>query len=344
MIELRSDTFTRPTSEMRRAMAEAEVGDDVFGEDPTVRRLEELAAGRLGKEAGLLVASGTMGNLVSLLAQCGRGDEIIVGDQAHTYVYEQGGSAALGGIHSRVVRNREDGTLDPDEVRAAVRGDDVHFPRTRLIALENSQNRCGGTALRTTYMSRMGAIAREHNLRLHLDGARVFNAAAALGVDVREIVRDADSVTFCLSKGLAAPIGSVVCGEDAFIKEARRARKIVGGGMRQAGVIAAAGIVALTSMVDRLADDAANAARLAEGLRGIPGIEVDHVPVRTNMVYFRVTAPALDARKLVARLEAHGVRMLALDPRRVRAVTHYEVTAADVDAAIVACRLALGGA
>ncbi|MGQ9489716.1 MAG: low-specificity L-threonine aldolase [Anaerolineae bacterium] len=341
IIDLRSDTITKPTPAMRAAMAAAEVGDDVLGEDPTVIRLEEMAAARVGKEAGLFVASGTMGNLVSLLAQCGRGDEIIVGDQAHTYIYEQGGMAALGGIHPRVARNLPDGTLDLEEVRSLIRGDNVHFPRTRLIAIENTHNRCGGSPLTVAYMQAIGRLAHEHGLLLHVDGARIFNAAVALGVDVRALAADADSITFCLSKGLAAPVGSVVCGSRAFIAEARRARKVVGGGMRQAGVIAAAGIVALEQMVDRLAEDHANAAALAEGLTALPGIEVETVPVRTNIVFFRVNRPDLDAPALAARLESAGVRMLALDPRRVRAVTNYHVTAEDIQAVLSAMRTIL---
>ncbi len=232
IIDLRSDTITKPTPAMRRAMAEAEVGDDVLGDDPTVIRLEALAAERVGKEAGLFVASGTMGNLVSLLAQCGRGDEVIVGDQAHTFYYEQGGMAALGGIQPRTLRNRPDGTLDLDEIVAAIRdASNPHFPRTRLITVENTHNRCSGTPLTSEYMGALGQMARAHGLRIHLDGARLFNAAVALGVDVRSLAADADTLTFCLSKGLAAPVGSVVCGDRAFIAEARRAQ---GGGRRDA--------------------------------------------------------------------------------------------------------------
>ena len=281
IVDLRSDTITKPTPAMRRAMAEAEVGDDVFGDDPTVQQLEALAATRMGKEAGLFVASGTMGNLVSLLAQCGRGDEVILGDQAHTYMYEQGGTAALGGIHPRVLKNQPDGTLDLDEIVAAIRDPgNPHFPRTKLITVENTHNRCGGSPLSVAYMRSVGALAKQYGLLFHVDGARIFNAAIALGVDVRTLVADADSVTFCLSKGLAAPVGSVVCGSKAFIAEARRARKVVGGGMRQVGVIAAAGIVALTQMVERLADDHTNATALAAGLAALPGIQVEDVPVR----------------------------------------------------------------
>ena len=342
IVDLRSDTITKPTPAMRRAMAEAEVGDDVFGDDPTVKRLEEMAADRLGKEAGLFVASGTMGNLVSLLAQCGRGDEVIVGDQAHTYVYEQGGMAALGGIHPRVLRNLPDGTLDLDEIVAAIRDpNNPHFPKSRLITVENTHNRCGGTPLTVEYMRSLGKLAREHGLLLHLDGARIFNAAIALGVDVKALVADADSLTFCLSKGLAAPVGSVVCGSKPFIAEARRARKVVGGAMRQVGVIAAAGIVALEQMVERLAEDHANAHVLAAGLAEIPGLQVDEVSVRTNIIYFETTRPDVDAPCLVARLEEAGVRMGAVGQRRIRAVLNYHVTAADVQAALALMRAAL---
>ncbi len=330
-IDLSSDTITRPTAAMRAAMAAAEVGDDVFGDDPTVNRLEAMAADRVGKEAGLFVASGTMGNLVSLLAQCGRGDEVIVGDQAHTFYYEQGGMAALGGIHPRPLRNRPDGTLDLDEIVGAIRDhSNLHYPRTRLITVEKTHKRCSGTPLTVSYMQALGKLAREHGLRVHLDGARLFNAAVALGVDVKALTADVDTLTFCLSKGLAAPVGSVVCGDRAFIAEARRARKVVGGGMRQAGVIAAAGIVALEQMVDRLAEDHANARVLAAGLAELPGIAVDEVPVRTNIIHFRITRPDMDAAGLTARLEAAGVRMLPLDPRRARAVLNYHVTADDV--------------
>jgi threonine aldolase len=335
IIDLRSDTITKPTPAMRRAMAEAEVGDDVFGEDPTVRRLEEMAAGRMGKEAGLFVASGTMGNLVCLLAQCGRGDEVIVGDQAHTYIYEQGGMAALGGIHPRVLKNQPDGTLDLDEVAAAVRDPgNPHFPRSKMIAVENTHNRCGGAALSVAYMAALAAVARDHGLLLHVDGARIFNAAVALGVDAKTLVAGASSVTFCLSKGLAAPVGSVVCGSKAFIVEARRARKVVGGGMRQAGVIAAAGIVALEQMVDRLADDHANARALAAGLAQVPGIRVEDVSLRTNIVYFNVVRPDMDAEQLAARLAEGGVRVLPLGPRRIRAVANYHVTAEDIQSTL----------
>jgi len=333
-IELRSDTFTKPTEKMRRAMAEAEVGDDVFGEDPTIRRLETLAAEKLGKEAALFVASGTMGNLSCLLAHCGRGDEVILGDQAHIHMYEQGGMAALGGIHPRVLHTQPDGSLVLEDIEAAIRADNQHFPITRLIAIENTHNRCGGTALSVEYMNALGVFARDHGLKIHLDGARIFNASVGLGVDAKKLVADADSVTFCLSKALGAPVGAIVSGSREFIYKAHRARKVLGGGMRQAGIIAAAGVVALEEMVDRLSDDHANAAVLAKGLAKLPGIEVEDVPVRTNMVYFHVRRDDISAAQLAERMTSKGVRMLPLDPTRIRLVTNYHVSAGDIETAL----------
>lgn len=333
-IDLRSDTVTKPTPAMRRAMYEAEVGDDVLGDDPTVKALEELAAQRLGKEAGLLVASGTMGNLVCLLTHCGRGDEIILGDQAHTFLYEQGGSAALGGIHPRPLPNQPNGTIDLAQAEACIRGDDDHFPRTRLLTLENTHNRSGGAVLPVSYLRAAGELARHCGLKLHLDGARVFNAAVALGVDVKELVVDFDSATFCLSKGLAAPVGSVVVGPEDFIREARRARKVLGGGMRQAGILAAAGIVALNEMVDRLADDHANARRLAEGIANVSGIRLDPSTVQTNIVIFELEHPRLSPKQLQDELRDREVWLFAIGGKRLRAVTNYHVAADDIDLAI----------
>jgi len=333
-IDLRSDTVTQPTEAMRQAMAAAEVGDDVFGEDPTVERLETLAAERTGKEAALFVASGTMANLVCQLVHCGRGDEMILGDQSHVFYYEQGGSAALGGIHPRTVPNRPDGTIDPGHIAAAIRADDVHFPRSRLLVLENTHNRCGGSPISAADMTAMAAVARAHGLRVHVDGARLFNAAAALGCPAEALVRDADSVAFCLSKGLGAPVGSLVCGRREFVSRARRVRKLLGGGMRQAGVLAAAGIVAIEGMADRLAEDHANARRLAEGLARIAGLHIVPEEIRTNIVFFAVADGGPSAAELAERLGAAGVRMLPLDPRRLRAVTHHPITAADVDRAL----------
>jgi threonine aldolase len=333
-IDLRSDTVTRPTPAMREAMARAEVGDDVYGEDPTVNRLETLAAEILGKEAAVYVPSGTMGNLISVLSHCGRGDEMILGDNAHIFYYEQGGSAAVGGVHPRIVPNLADGSLDLDVIRAAIRGDDEHFPVTRLIAVENTHNRRGGTVLPTAYMDAIGDLAHERGLQLHVDGARIWNAAVALGVSPARLLRTADSVSACLSKGLAAPVGSVVAGDAEFIRRARRMRKQVGGGMRQAGVIAAAGIVALTEMIDRLAEDHANAQRLAHGLDKLDGISVDLPSVQTNLVYFDVTRPDVTALDLATALAEEGIQVIATGPRRLRAVTHYEVSADDVETAL----------
>jgi threonine aldolase len=338
IVDLRSDTITRPTAAMRKAMAEAEVGDDVFKEDPTVNRLEEMAAQRMGKPAAMLVSSGTMGNLVAQLTHCGRGDETLLGDQSHVFFYEQGGASALGGIHPRTLPNADDGTIPLATIEAAIRPDDVHFPRSRLIILENTHNRCNGVPLTPAYTRAVGQLAGRHGLKLHIDGARIFNAAVALGVDAAELAAPADSVTFCLSKGLAAPVGSVVCGEESFIAEARRARKSVGGGMRQAGIIAAAGIVALTEMVDRLAEDHANARALAMGLARTPGLQIDPEQVTTNIVYFRVVREGMDAPSLVARLAENGALILPTAPDRVRAVLNYHVTADDVERALAVFR------
>jgi len=330
IVDLRSDTITQPTANMRRAMAEAPVGDDVFREDPTVNRLEELAAERLGKEAALFVASGTMGNLVSQLTHCGRGDEIILGDESHIFFNEQGGSAALGGIHHRTIPNQPDGSLKLNDIETAIRPDNIHFPRTRLIALENTHNRCNGGFLDAGYMHAVGDIARRHGLKIHVDGARIFNAAVAQGVAASTLAADADSVQFCLSKGLAAPVGSLVCGKTDFIAEARRVRKGIGGGMRQAGILAAAGIVALNEMVDRLADDHANARKLAEGLSAIDGLFVDLEHIKSNIVFFTITRSDLTPSELTERLKAEGVLVGPKAPNQIRAVTHYQVSADDI--------------
>ncbi|MCS7324258.1 MAG: low-specificity L-threonine aldolase [Anaerolineae bacterium] len=331
VIDLRSDTVTHPTPAMREAMAAAEVGDDVFGEDPTVNRLQEMAAARLGFEAALLVCSGTMGNLTALLAHCGRGDEIIVGDQSHIYIYEGGGSAVIGGIHPRAIPNQPDGTLRLEDIEQAIRPKDAHHPETRLICLENTHNRMAGAALTPEYTQAVVALAQRHGLRVHIDGARIFNAAVALGVDVRALTAGADSVMFCLSKGLGAPVGSILCGSRAFIQLAHRRRKVLGGGMRQAGVIAAAGIVALEQMVDRLHEDHANARLLAEQLAHIPGLRVETARVQTNMVYFDLAPEVpIDAAELCRRTAQERVRMLPISSRRVRAVTHCWITRDDV--------------
>ena len=338
IVDLRSDTVTKPTPAMRAAMANAEVGDDVYGEDPTVNKLEAMAAERMGKEAAVFVVSGTMGNLTALLAHCQRGDEVILGDKSHTFLYEQGGMAALGGIIPHTIPNQMEGTLCLSDVRDAIRGDNLHFPRTRLICLENTHNVCNGTPLTPWYMARIAEVAREHGLKIHVDGARIFNAAAALGVDVRELVKDADSVTFCLSKGLCAPVGSVLCGSADFIKEARRARKVLGGGMRQAGVIAAAGIVALEQMTERLVEDHARAKRLADGLAEMSSVMVE--PVFTNILYFSLAPQVpLTAAEVAARLrDEYGILIGPRSARSFRAVTHYWIDDEGIERTLKALR------
>ncbi|MBI5565614.1 MAG: low-specificity L-threonine aldolase [Chloroflexi bacterium] len=343
-MDLRSDTVTQPTPDMREAMAKAEVGDDVFGDDPTVNKLEELAAAKLGKESAVFVASGTMGNLVSLLTHCGRGEEVIVGSEAHIFRYEASGSSALGGIPQFQIPNNPDGTLPLDRVEAAIRSGDQHEARTRLIALENTQNRCGGTVLPVSYMRQVRELANRHGLRIHLDGARVFNASVALGVDVKDLTQYVDSVTFCLSKGLSAPVGSVICGSKDFIAQARRNRKMLGGGMRQAGILAAAGIVALEKMIDRLADDHANAERLAEGLADTPGFVVDVDRVQTNIVFFELDSSVKVSGEIVARrMLEQGVKLISPGAyfRRFRAVTHAWVTRDEIDHALLAFKAAM---
>jgi threonine aldolase len=323
---------------MREAICNAELGDDVFGEDLTTVRLEEMAAERMGKEAALLVASGTMGNLVSVLSHCRRGDEVILGNRCHTFLYEAGGIAALGGVHPHTIVNQPDGTLQLEDIAGAIRADNVHFPRTRLVCLENTHNRCGGAALSPEYTEQVAALAHDHGLLLHLDGARVFNAAVALRVNVKELTRHVDSVSFCLSKGLSAPVGSLVCGSKEFICEARRNRKALGGGMRQCGIIAAAGIEALESMVERLVRDHENARRLAEGIDKIAGLSIAPERVQTNIVYFDLVSETVTAEQLAAALSDKGVRILQLGPARLRAVTHYGITAEDIDLALAALK------
>ncbi len=326
---------------MREAMARAEVGDDVYGEDPTVNRLEELAAEKLGKPAALLVASGTMGNLVALLTHCERGDEVIIGDQQHSFTSEVAGMAALGGIQAHPIPNRGDGTLALEAIRGAIRADNIHYPRTRLIALENTHLRANGAPLPPAYLKQVRAVADEHGLKIHTDGARIFNAAVALNVAVVELARDSDSVQFCLSKGLSAPVGSVLVGSKEFIAEARRNRKMVGGGMRQAGVIAAAGIVGLETMVERLAEDHSNARYLAENLADLAGIVLDPETVKTNMVFFELEPNGLDAPELAERVEREGVRIQVRGQYLLRAATHYGIDRADVERAVDAIKRAL---
>lgn len=333
-IELRSDTFTLPSEAMREAIARADLGDDVFGEDPTVNRLQETAAGLMGKEAALFVPSGAMANLASLLSHCQRGDEILLGDRSHVFVYEAGSSAAVGGLHPHILPNAEDGTIAPETIEAAVRADNPHFPPTRLLVLENTHNRCWGSPLEPSYLDRVRDLTGRLALPVHVDGARIFNAAVALGVSPAELARGFASVSFCLSKGLGAPVGSLVCGSRDFIARAHRMRKQLGGGMRQAGVLAAAGLYALEHMVDRLAEDHAMARRLAEGIAGIDGLTTEPERVRTNILFLRVADGRLTPPELVAACAERGLRFLPERDGRMRMVTHYGLTMDDMDRAL----------
>ncbi len=330
MVDLRSDTKTLPTPEMREAMFNAELGDDVSGEDPTINRLEQLSAEMLKKEAALFTASGTMSNLLAVLTHTHPGDEIILGSEAHMFWYEVGGAAALGGVVMRTVPNDPDGRIDPNVVKEAIRPKNIHYPPTTLLCLENTHNRCGGAVLTPDYTSAIARLAHENGLAVHLDGARIFNAAVALDVTASDLVSAADSACFCLSKGLSAPIGSLLCGTKELIEKARKWRKMVGGGMRQAGVIAAAGIVALQTMVGRLAEDHANAQRLASGLVLIPGITVNQENVPTNIVMFE-TSPSVSIPDFIQRINSGGIRLSYRGGRKFRAVTHRMVSADDID-------------
>ena len=334
IVDLRSDTLTLPTPQMREAMARAEVGDDVWEEDPTVKRLEAMAAERLGKAAGLFVSSGTMGNLISVVSQAQAGQEVILDLDSHIFNNEVAGAAIIGSLQMRPVKT-ERGFLTPDQVREALRPANIHIPTTGLVCVENTHNRHGGTCCTPEAIDAVAAVAHDAAVPVHMDGARLFNAAVALKRPARDFVRNVDSVTFCVSKGLAAPVGSVICGSAEFIGKARRVRKMLGGGMRQAGIIAAAGIVALETMVDRLAEDHANARALAEGLAKLPGLTIDLASVQTNIVIFQVkrgnqAASAAATTELVAGCGARKVKIHAIGPDSIRCVTHKDIDAEDI--------------
>jgi threonine aldolase len=333
IVDLRSDTVTHPTDAMRKAMFEAAVGDDVFGEDPTVNRLEEMAAKKTGKEASLFTVSGTMSNLIAVLTHTQHGNEILLGSEAHIFWSEVGGAAALGGVVMRTIPNDANGQLPLNDIEKSIREKNIHYPVTTLLCLENTQNRCGGVVLTAKYTSDAAELAHKHGLKVHLDGARIFNAAVALGVPAAELTKDADSVGFCLSKGLSAPVGSVLCGSREFIEHARKRRKMLGGGMRQAGVIAAAGIVALETMIDRLAEDHANARRLADGLANIQGIKLGQDKVMSNIVMFDLL-PSISVTEFITGTNTAGVKVIRFGASRFRAVTHRMVNAADIDYAL----------
>lgn len=331
ILDFRSDTVTKPTPAMRKAMAEADVGDDVYGEDPTINRLEALAAEMLGTETAIFATSGTQGNLLALLSHCERGDEYIVGQQAHTYRYEGGGGAVFGSIQPQPIEAEPDGTLDLQKVKHVIKPHDIHFARTRLLCLENTHN---GKILPVAYHQQAMAFAREHELGLHLDGARIFNAAVKLGIDVREISQYADTISVCLSKGLGAPVGSVLCGPQELISKARRWRKLLGGGMRQVGILAAAGIIALTEHVDRLAEDHANAELLMQALLSIDEIAVHPSSGQTNMVFIRLASHSHE--ELADYLKLRGI---VISPRApIRLVTHLDITSEDVKTFVTAVK------
>jgi threonine aldolase len=331
-IDLRSDTVTEPTLEMRRAMAEAEVGDDGYRDDPTVNRLEEAAAAVTGKEAALFVPSGTMGNLISVLTHCQRGEEIVLGDQAHIYYYEVGGASALGSLVMRQVPNDVDGTMDLDQLEQAIRPEALAVAPTRLVCLENTHNRCSGAVIPPSYVRNVFEIAQRHGVSFHLDGARVFNAATYLGLPVSDVVAPFDTVLFCLSKGLCCPVGSLLCGSLDFISRARRIRRMVGGGMRQAGILAAAGLVAFETTAHRLAEDHANAKLLADGLANIPGVTLDPTRIQTNIVIFELADG--NVQGFLQALAKRGVKAGSPGGTKIRMVTHLGIGAEDIDTAL----------
>jgi threonine aldolase len=342
-IDLRSDTVSHPTPAMREAMANAQVGDDVFGDDPTVNQLEADAAQLFGKEAGLFVSSGTQGNLLAVMTHCqGRGEEAIIGDKSHIFVSEQGAIAQLAGVMPHALAVQPDGTLSLEAIQTAIRGDNYHFPRTRFVAIENTQNTMGGVALSPEYTHKVAELAHKNNLKLHIDGARIFNAITAYKTTAKEIVGEADSITFCLSKGLSAPVGSVLVGSKAFISEARRLRKALGGGMRQAGILAAAGLIALHEMSKRLHEDHENAALLAEGLSEVQGLRI--VSQNTNFVFFELTEGAkVDSDGLVAAMRERKILITGYPSikGRFRLVTHYWINRERVHQVIDAMKAVL---
>jgi threonine aldolase len=332
MIDLRSDTVTKPTEEMRKAMYAAEVGDDVYKEDPTVRELEETAAELLGKEAALFVTSGTQGNQIAILTQCRPGQELLLEAESHIFYYESGAASALGGVQTRTIQGNR-GAMDPQAVYDAIRTEDIHYPETGLICVENTHNRAGGAVIPVRNMEEIYHIAQVNRIPVHLDGARLFNAAAAAGVDVKEFTKSTDSVQICLSKGLGAPVGSLLAGSTDFINQARKWRKRLGGGMRQAGVIAAPGLIALTKMKDRLGEDQWNAKVLAEGIEAVPGLKLASQP-ETNIVVADVADLNVSSELFVDRLRSEGVIAGTFGPTYVRFVTHFDVSEEQIQQAI----------
>ena len=328
-IDFRSDTQTLPSPNMLKAIQTAKLGDDVTHEDPTVNDLEKFGAELLGKESSVLVSSGTMGNLIGVLIHCNRGEEVIAGAMSHICRGEAGGISVLGGVAIQPINTAPDGTLPIEDIESAIKPDDYHFPITKLISVENTHNATGGKPLTASYMNKIKSLAQKHNLKTHVDGARLFNAAIALETPVKELVRDAETVSICLSKGLSAPVGSLLCGSEEDIVKARRIRKMLGGGMRQAGIIAAAGKIALTEMVERLAEDHSNARKLALGLAEINGIEIEPEELPTNLVFFKV--PEGRSKEFATKLEEKGIKVGEREDSRWRLVTHYGITSDDID-------------
>ena len=338
VIDLRSDTVSHPTPEMREAMAYAEVGDDVYGDDPTINRLQEESAAMFGKEAGLFVASGTMGNLTSILTWCGRGDEMILGKQSHIFVHEVASAAAYGGVQANTLQVQRDGTLKLDEIRVSIRGENIHFPETRLICLENTQGGMNGAPVPQSYISQVAALAHQNNIKLHIDGARIFNAATYFNTSVKDLTADADSIQFCFSKGLCAPVGSMLVGSRQFIERARKIRKSLGGGMRQAGILAAACLISLNTMSKRLGEDHATARALAEGLAKLPYIQIDLDMVKTNMINITLSADSpLNSEQIARRLLSdYNILVRPGGTYGFRFVTHYWITPQHVDQVVEA--------
>jgi len=330
-IDLRSDTVTLPTKEMREAISNAELGDDVFQEDPTINNLEKLAAKKFNKEAAIFLPSGTMANLVAVLTHCNRGDEVILGDQSHTFLYEAGGISSFGGVHSRQLKNHNDGTIHLNDIKNAIRKKDVHFPPSRLICLENTHNRCFGMPLETNYVNEVVDIAKNNDMSVHVDGARIFNAAVATGSTVADLTKNVDSVSFCLSKGLSAPSGSLLCGDKNFIHRARFNRKALGGGMRQAGILAAAGVVAIDIMSAKIIEDHRNAKALAVGIAKIDGIIIETEKIKTNIIYFKLDHPKINSESLLDIMSKKNIRFFELGPNWFRLVTHSGISKENID-------------
>jgi len=334
IIDLRSDTVTLPSSDMRQAIFEAQLGDDVFEEDASVNLLEKKAAELSGKDAALLVPSGTMANLISFLVHCPRGTEALLGDKSHTFIYEAGGISAFGGIHSHQLKNNPDGLINLGDIKEAIREDNVHFPQTSLISLENTHNKCFGAPISKEYIQEVVQIAHENNLKTHIDGARIFNATVVLNTTLSNLVEGVDSITFCLSKGLSCPVGSIVCGSKDFIYHARRIRKALGGGMRQAGIIAAAGLTALENTDYQIQEDHQNAQLLAEGLSSINNISIDLNKVKTNIVYFKLSSDIMTSKEFLKTMEDAGILFFESLSNQYRLVTHYGISTKDIHNAI----------